>query len=65
MTELEEVVRRAMSDVVNGQPPMIESASRAIAGAAVVRRRRALLAAGAAMVVLVAVVTGAGVRWPP
>jgi hypothetical protein len=58
MTDLEEVVREALSDRVREQPQMTEPASRAIIGAAAVRRRRALLAAGAIVIVLVAAVSG-------
>jgi hypothetical protein len=58
MTDLEEVVREALSDQVREQPHMTEPASRAIIGAAAVRRRRALLAAGAIVIVLVAAVSG-------
>jgi len=58
MTDLEEVVREALSDRVREQPQMTEPASRAIIGAAAVRRRRALLAAGAIVIVLIAVVSG-------
>jgi hypothetical protein len=65
MTELEEVVRRALSDQVHERPPMIRPAARAIAGAAAARRRRALLVTGAVVVVLVAVVAGAVVLRPP
>lgn len=58
MTEIEDVVRRALRERVSRQPAMTEPATRAIAGAAALRRRHTVLAAGAAVVALAAVVAG-------
>lgn len=58
MTDIEEVVRRALEEQVHGQPPMTDSAGRAIAGARAVRRRQVAMSVSAVVVVLVATVAG-------
>jgi hypothetical protein len=58
MTDIEEVVRRALGEQVHRQPGMTGPADRAIAGARAVRRRQAALGVGAVVLVLVAAVAG-------
>jgi hypothetical protein len=58
MTDIEEVVRRALGEQVYRQPPMTDSADRAIAGARAVRRRQVALSVGAVVVALLATVAG-------
>ena len=58
MTDIEEVVRRALGEQVYRQPAMTDSADRAIAGARAVRRRQVALSVGAVVVALLATVAG-------
>lgn len=73
MTDIEEVVRRALGERVQGQPPMTDSAGRAIAGARAVRRRQVAFGVGTVVVALIVIVAGVaalgdrgnGVVFPP
>lgn len=58
MTDIEDVVRRALRERVSSQPALTEPAERAIAGAAALRRQHTVLAVSAVVVALVAVVSG-------
>jgi hypothetical protein len=61
MTDIEDVVRRSLTEQVRRQPPMTSAADRAVAGAAAVRRRHAAFTAGAVVVAVVAIVAGVAV----